>query len=75
MDDDKEFDPSHYPTARLFGHITIKGIQLGSLIGCGIVLPILAIRGYAKNSRLNFELANRALTYSTTTGTIASSTK
>lgn len=32
-------------TEKLFGHILIKGLQAGSLLGCAIALP-LAVRHY-----------------------------
>jgi len=67
-----DFDPSKNSTYLLFRHITLKGIQLGSLVGCGVVLPLLGIRGYLRGGSFNTLSAARALTYSTFGGVVAS---
>lgn len=67
-----DFDPSKNSTYLLFRHITLKGIQVGSLVGCGVVLPVLAIRGYLRKNPFNTLSAARALTYSTFGGIVAS---
>eukprot|EP00210_Caulerpa_lentillifera_P001056 g1019.t1 len=66
-----DFDPSKNSTFLLFRHITLKGTQLGSLVGCGLVLPLLTARGYFRGAPLNSQSALKALTYSSIGGVIA----
>ena len=68
MSTSEDFDPSRYATLRLFKHLTMKGTQVGGVVGCGIVLPILAVRGYRTGKALDVNLASEALSYSLTGG-------
>ena len=70
---EKDFDPSHYATLRLFKHLNVKGTQVGGVIGCGVVLPFLALRGYRAGKALDLNSTTRALAYSTAGGLILSS--
>eukprot|EP00210_Caulerpa_lentillifera_P001144 g1101.t1 len=62
--DETEFDPSHYPAARLFGHILTKGLQVGSVLGVSVVLPI----AYLCNSTLQKDSVHKLVVCSAAGG-------
>ena len=72
-EEELDFDPSRFAAARFFSHTTMKGTQIGGLLGCAVVLPLLAVRSYRGGKALGLGGAARALTYSTAGGLAFSS--
>lgn len=59
------FDPSQSAALRLYSHILQKGFQAGSIIGVGIVAPILAYRQGSLDLALLTRAAGRGALWGT----------
>ena len=66
-----DFDPSQNASVKLMTHILEKGLQAGSVIGTGVVLPLTAYRARGSEAPLVPKLLKRvSKTVVVTTGVV-----